>query len=223
MTWVRSGLSPQVRGTARSPRFPAAIHRFIPAGAGNRSRKATSGVSDAVYPRRCGEQKAFGLPTAQAHGLSPQVRGTAAPDRGQVFAHRFIPAGAGNSGRPVARLDSMAVYPRRCGEQDIKMHLYSGNYGLSPQVRGTECIRQPHGAGPRFIPAGAGNRPLCGRFGRPWTVYPRRCGEQFAPVRLPAPGFRFIPAGAGNSLNVHDCFIRKNREPDFPPNILYEF
>ncbi len=111
------GSSPQVRGTdgAGSPRRYDI--RFIPAGAGNRSRPIKRKGSVTVHPRRCGEQSFQQLVAAAAYGSSPQVRGTVPRHHRGTRQCRFIPAGAGNRtcSCPDARM--AAVHPRRCGEQ----------------------------------------------------------------------------------------------------------
>ncbi len=153
-------------------------------------------------------------------GLSPQVRGTERPDLAHGLPQRFIPAGAGNRFRSAHRWDRITVYPRRCGEQaELAVDLLEFA-GLSPQVRGTDVAHVRALVGPRFIPAGAGNRALENLMAIICAVYPRRCGEQ-SPCSAPRPwgcglspqvrgtgavknrhvaGTRFIPAGAGNSI-----------------------
>jgi len=53
----RRGSSPRVRGTAPQVRASATVHRFIPAGAGNRKPKDGQHSGGAVHPRGCGEQR----------------------------------------------------------------------------------------------------------------------------------------------------------------------
>ena len=72
-------------------------NRFIPAGAGNSKISNLAANPVTVYPRRCGEQPGLLLDAAYIGGLSPQVRGTAAPPAARTITTRFIPAGAGNS------------------------------------------------------------------------------------------------------------------------------
>ena len=134
------GLSPQVRGTAGVFLGAVGHVRFIPAGAGNRPHDPRIHSAKPVYPRRCGEQSAATTSRSWSGGLSPQVRGTGATGH------------ATGSPRP--------VYPRRCGEQAPHNAGRSAANGLSPQVRGTAAKGNKHGKSIRFIPAGAGNRPL---------------------------------------------------------------
>ena len=138
---------------------------------------------------------------------------------GGVIDRRFIPAGAGNRARRGAIPRRAAVHPRGCGEQSARTTISQGKAGSSPRVRGTGLAEVQSLAGPRFIPAGAGNRDW-----RPWAcivvaVHPRGCGEQSSEdcrsrseggssPRVRGTAYvsrcgrddpRFIPAGAGNS------------------------
>ena len=112
---------------------------------------------------------------------------------------RFIPAGAGNTGRGSPDATPRPVYPRRCGEHAADIAVRGGDAGLSPQVRGTPKTAASVGNENRFIPAGAGNTRFsflaCGCV----AVYPRRCGEHAGHSRNSRPHRRFIPAGAGNT------------------------
>ncbi len=197
--------------------------RFIPARAGNSHEHYAVLTRRTVYPRPCGEQV----------GHQPVLGADV----------RFIPARAGNSSRRRRWAGRGAVYPRPCGEQMFEAPRASISCGLSPPVRGTVLVTLGARVAGRFIPARAGNRANHPSQHVVVAVYPRPCGEQGGhqagigildglspPVRgtaiqdsIHAGTPRFIPARAGNSLNIHDCFIRENRERDFPPNILYEF
>mgnify|MGYP001042517797 CR=1 FL=1 len=111
----------------------------------------------AVYPRRYGEHKYAESRANLKHGLSPQVRGTLEAEIDDVCNNRFIPAGTGNTGSPLAQALRKTVYPRRYGE-----HITSGtalfvDNGLSPQVRGTQEPVKDNVENLRFIPAGTGN------------------------------------------------------------------
>ncbi len=159
-----------------------------------------------VYPRRCGEHIQTAPRTNEFIGLSPQVRGTRVRHRGLGQNMRFIPAGAGNTGR-------------RYQEHRLI-------YGLSPQVRGTLTDLHGQAPGMRFIPAGAGNTDSSPKPSAVGSVYPRRCGEHSIWTRIVptkcglSPQVRgtqpchldggtrnrFIPAGAGNTPSVDGCF-----------------
>jgi len=119
--------------------------------------------------------------------------------------YRFIPAGAGNTGkRPKPGCAQSGSSPRVRG---IRPPGLGGQplLGSSPRVRGIRYIvRRIAGVG-RFIPAGAGNTSLLGRKQKPGTVHPRGCGEYHW-----WPGVwtqcRFIPAGAGNTPPRHRLY-----------------
>ena len=135
------------------------------------------------------------------------------------MTRRFIPAGAGNSGRVVPDQRHAAVHPRWRGEQGARISPRTTSSGSSPLARGTGQSGPLFATFLRFIPAGAGNsrrRPAC--LSRP-AVHPRWRGEQEAieghrhgvagssPLARGTAGHRavqrarqrFIPAGAGNS------------------------
>ena len=93
-----NGLSPLARGTLSYGSKSFCIIRFIPAGAGNTSQHSSAKRKRPVYPRWRGEHIEDVTPNDLRGGLSPLARGT--PDRrsGCRYRHRFIPAGAGNTG-----------------------------------------------------------------------------------------------------------------------------
>ncbi|SYU48837.1 Domain of uncharacterised function (DUF2825) [Klebsiella pneumoniae] len=157
-------------------------------------------------------------------GLSPLARGTQKDIRSPALPNRFIPAGAGNTGRERRQAGSRAVYPRWRGEHLSAASSHTGSRGLSPLARGTCSVVRAGLLAIRFIPAGAGNTaPPCNlRYGI--SVYPRWRGEH--PVRIASVARvfglsplargtrgeenplltpdRFIPAGAGNTESQID-------------------
>ena len=71
-----AGSSPRVRGTDMDQAVMSEICRFIPACAGNRSKRIGVKFLTAVHPRVCGEQD-FERAHNEIHsGSSPRVRGT---------------------------------------------------------------------------------------------------------------------------------------------------
>ncbi len=158
-----NGSSPRVRGTVTHRIRDNRARRFIPAGAGNSHAPCRHGHCPPVHPRGCGEQLPTPISSSRNNGSSPRVRGTVPLAGHAGRCCRFIPAGAGNSphGTPPSRHGP--VYPRGCGEQFDASGLNPFRNGSSPRVRGTGDV-PTWGAGlPRFIPAGAGNRPRCSR------------------------------------------------------------
>ena len=198
------GSSPQARGTHQGGPRGHGDCRFIPAGAGNTKIDGANSTAHPVHPRRRGEHAPLQPPVASSHGSSPQARGTPPPHCCRIDNSRFIPAGAGNTGRMWARLPEVAVHPRRRGEH------------VGGLVEGDEIDR--------FIPAGAGNTSGAQGRARARSVHPRRRGEHGSPeteelintgsspqargtpkkrVRR-SDVLRFIPAGAGNTLIILD-------------------
>ena len=196
--------------------------RFIPAGAGNRSRPAPGACSEPVHPRWRGEQLAATCGRNCRGGSSPLARGTGAAMVYSSVSSRFIPAGAGNRrlDRPVH--DHATVHPRWRGEQGRRGITANEKDGSSPLARGTDCVARQLARLRRFIPAGAGNRGFCRTRNPQSSVHPRWRGDQLeeaVKVQLP-PGSsplargtadeaastvltrRFIPAGAGNRAKV---------------------
>ena len=135
---------------------------------------------------------------------------------------RFIPAGAGNTGRYDLGPQSGAVYPRWRGEHRYLIIRAGFPTGLSPLARGTHqmpAVRMPRS---RFIPAGAGNTAASRRAIKIGAVYPRWRGEHkrrrvyksivtgLSPlargtqrgVTCSGRQKRFIPAGAGNTWSL---------------------
>ena len=151
-------------------------------------------------------------------GSSPLARGTGGVAVPDAPARRFIPAGAGNSRDKPCVERMLTVHPRWRGEQRRSSAAQRYAPGSSPLARGTglDC-GLPHQF-VRFIPAGAGNRPINRVSHAPPSVHPRWRGEQrqfvaFWHVRAGSSplargtgvgggfgvsGVRFIPAGAGN-------------------------
>ncbi|STK67568.1 Domain of uncharacterised function (DUF2825) [Escherichia coli] len=130
-----------------------------------------------VYPRWRGELNIGNGFAAAASGLSPLARGALREEYLQHPQERFIPAGAGNTGRNIDSMFRTTVYPRWRGEHILLGVIPSSVIGLSPLARGTRYMETHHDVQKRFIPAGAGNTvTACTRCnGSP--VYPRWRGE----------------------------------------------
>ena len=148
------------------------------------------------------------------------MRGTRRPVQRWRSATRFIPAHAGNAVSGWMLGGSTSVHPRACGERFHLNPLYWEAAGSSPRMRGTHWQFQDDPGARRFIPAHAGNAPVCHRSRLVLTVHPRACGErhrhaQYVRNRYGSSprmrgtlqvgtakrrGQRFIPAHAGNAL-----------------------
>ena len=112
---------------------------------------------------------------------------------------RFIPVGAGNSLPMRLPRRCLPVYPRGCGELEVKFVVTLRCDGLSPWVRGTRFHSGAAAPIFRFIPVGAGNSAESAKTVTSVTVYPRGCGELLRLYDDGWAGCRFIPVGAGNS------------------------
>ena len=197
------------------PRTP----RFIPAGAGNTLPCPSAPRPRPVHPRRRGEHSFFSSSPRPESGSSPQARGTPARQPPPTRAHRFIPAGAGNTRPHGRRHHRLTVHPRRRGEHIARRWRGTSTCGSSPQARGTHLEFANLASANRFIPAGAGNTQYNSPIGFAIAVHPRRRGEHTVSnlasaaidgsspqargtlfsLRCVARPARFIPAGAGNT------------------------
>ena len=116
LTASTGGSSPRMRGTRVNPVSRNAPGRFIPAYAGNTSRRPALPARTTVHPRVCGEHVGEALQHAEAIGSSPRMRGTRPGGHCLVDEQRFIPAGAGNTRRGAAACYTQTVHPRWRGE-----------------------------------------------------------------------------------------------------------
>jgi len=214
-----NGSSPRARGTLERQADELGLGRFIPAGAGNTTRRASGSVTSPVHPRGRGEHRRIEFVGSRLAGSSPRARGTQRHALRRERGRRFIPAGAGNTLLLFAAWHRTTVHPRGRGEHRPCPAPRIRSRGSSPRARGTH--RRPHrrAAGARFIPAGAGNTPRRWSTPRYPSVHPRGRGEH---IRKPITArfilgssprargtrgssvgdlarLRFIPAGAGNT------------------------
>ncbi len=158
-TWRTYGSSPRVRGTGVAPCSRPQRHRFIPACAGNGTRRPSASGAHAVHPRVCGERCWRAAWTNGCSGSSPRVRGTVAGAPAKLRRRRFIPACAGNGTRSTSSFSTTTVHPRVCGERLRKRRRSLSITGSSPRVRGTDRAAHCLEHDSRFIPACAGNGP----------------------------------------------------------------
>ncbi len=216
------GSSPRARGTHSGTVASRPLTRFIPAGAGNTGRPPRRCPSRPVHPRGRGEHLAARICAVFHSGSSPRARGTHDGDRDPPGLQRFIPAGAGNTTKQAAGVDSPAVHPRGRGEHVDDVGMVRRDPGSSPRARGTLIAFRCDFLNDRFIPAGAGNTPVCASSRAPAPVHPRGRGEHSETfgeafvvhgssprargTRSGEPAMRlagrFIPAGAGNTLTA---------------------
>ena len=133
----QAGSSPLARGTHRQAARHRRDHRFIPAGAGNTPARRTQPDTWTVHPRWRGEHDRRLRFSGLRSGSSPLARGTPSRRRGLAANVRFIPAGAGNTGRFCSTLAASTVYPRWRGEHPTYATAPIPSAGSSPLARGT--------------------------------------------------------------------------------------
>jgi hypothetical protein len=174
----KSGSSPRVRGTLCMFQRKFLYNRFIPARAGNASRRWPRWERKSVHPRACGERGISLCSKSGAAGSSPRVRGTRHHPSTIRILPWFIPARAGNASYVFLTSHASAVHPRACGERVGNSSYAPSQDGSSPRVRGTPTIPPSQFGVSRFIPARAGNAPTPSRLRAKIAVHPRACGER---------------------------------------------
>ena len=217
-----SGSSPLARGTPANDVISVCLHRFIPAGAGNTSKRENWPLNTAVHPRWRGEHSLSRAELLTEIGSSPLARGTRLEPGRMCWLLRFIPAGAGNTLGLFSSLSGGAVHPRWRGEHGYGIYRKQFDAGSSPLARGTPRRQLQQFTISRFIPAGAGNTSASGSGHPESAVHPRWRGEHARVITgRPTPRGssplargtllgkresvqrrRFIPAGAGNTVKL---------------------
>ena len=174
-----SGLSPRVRGNPAQTALPHHGTGSIPACAGEPVASHLRLSLGGVYPRVCGGTLAEARANAWNKGLSPRVRGNPVVSEGYNCSKGSIPACAGEPDADHPRRRSRRVYPRVCGgtKPPNLSDLPAG--GLSPRVRGNQCISTAYTASAGSIPACAGEPKRCRPAPGRCRVYPRVCGGTF--------------------------------------------
>ena len=99
IAWSCCGSSPRLRGTRLRDLGGCLLSRFIPAPAGNTSRRPRRSCLPPVHPRACGEHRGTWGSELATTGSSPRLRGTLHAPRPEDIRCRFIPAPAGNTRR----------------------------------------------------------------------------------------------------------------------------
>ena len=172
----RKGLSPRVRGNRARAKTRAEDAGSIPACAGEPPPPGTPRRRPQVYPRVCGGTDCRANAHANAHGLSPRVRGNLSRMSGALAPWGSIPACAGEPAATPTRRPAPGVYPRVCGGTYRVPQDAGARSGLSPRVRGNPNGKPAVTAIPRSIPACSGEpMTTSGRNGS-FAVYPRVCG-----------------------------------------------
>ena len=133
-----AGSSPRMRGTLKKHRLLKLGRRFIPADAGNTSRRICGSSPAAVHPRGCGEHDKVANSLFWRTGSSPRMRGTLGHAAVKHLRCRFIPADAGNTASVGICQGPETVHPRGCGEHAPAVSSCIGWCGSSPRMRGTQ-------------------------------------------------------------------------------------
>ena len=217
------GSSPRLRGTRGKAGLSGAVHRFIPASAGNSWSPRLPRIRTPVHPRVCGELPGLVLATAPVFGSSPRLRGTLLRARPLPAPNRFIPASAGNSD-PCAWCSLFrSVHPRVCGELDPVPAPVEPRAGSSPRLRGTlDSACRQHGIR-RFIPASAGNSLSRSGIAYARSVHPRVCGELSGCSALINRRINDVKERTDRStfvLNATSSLFRQRKIPNFLPRAV---
>ena len=171
------GSSPHARGTQQPSHLKPGVRRFIPACAGNTSRRKPRRSARAVHPRMRGEHFRWFEERCGKRGSSPHARGTHRPAPGNPGGGRFIPACAGNTQFGTSKMPARPVHPRMRGEHRLLINGLCLIGGSSPHARGTLEGDLAAVVAGRFIPACAGNTVPGSGVPRIGTVHPRMRGE----------------------------------------------
>ena len=227
------GSSPRGRGQEVESNSSAGKTRFIPAGAGTSPSRPPRRRTGTVHPRGGGDKSCGGPVRRRGGGSSPRGRGQ--DGRALVLGSldRFIPAGAGTRRSPASGCRRETVHPRGGGDKKLASTRIPFDFGSSPRGRGQGHELPQVAPVQRFIPAGAGTRPVPRQTSSRNSVHPRGGGDKslFKQGRLevsgssprgrgqvfsrhtPRPLPRFIPAGAGTSFPASSPRALKSVHP----------
>ena len=170
----------------------------IPAHAGKPVIMSTRRPLGGVYPRPCGETAPGTPPSIDAGGLSPPMRGNPLFSC-LILMHRgSIPAHAGKPILILLMRDCAGVYPRPCGETADQFGTPTGQWGLSPPMRGNRLRSDMAVGGDGSIPAHAGKPTALTIQATQHWVYPRPCGETCTAARQISGVWGLSPPMRGN-------------------------
>ena len=135
------GSSPRTRGTRERVGAAGSDRRFIPADAGDTPAPSSASRSPAVHPRGRGGHDDEPVGHHPPSGSSPRTRGTRRGGADVIGARRFIPADAGDTWLPAARLRTASVHPRGRGGHFLVAWTACTRGGSSPRTRGTLFVQ----------------------------------------------------------------------------------
>ena len=176
-TLASAGSSPLTRGKPQRYYRGDLLPRLIPAHAGKTYGSHTRTVPSWAHPRSRGENASIDAKAAELGGSSPLTRGKRGLGGVPGVVDRLIPAHAGKTARPCARLIRWRAHPRSRGEniqtssQTVKT---SGSSPLTREKRRAGCI---DGLVQRLIPAHAGKTPRRSSARMTRRAHPRSRGE----------------------------------------------
>ena len=149
------GFYPRVCGEPRGCRDGLALHRSIPACAGEPVSRFSPASIRRVYPRVCGGISVKTIQETMSSGLSPRVRGTGWMEDRRNATRGLSPRVRGNH--------------RRCAGKASRLRSI-------PRVRGNPGRAADDGGVHRSIPACAGEPACWASWASFGSVYPRVCG-----------------------------------------------
>ena len=153
-----------------------AIHRIIPASAGQTANASSKNEANADHPRECGANRAQRGRQPGRVGSSPRVRGKRIVGRFGSVGGRIIPASAGQTRLRATFAYPNSDHPRECGANHWYRTLCSPPNGSSPRVRGKLRCRLVFSPTHRIIPASAGQTKMIDVLGISLSDHPRECG-----------------------------------------------
>ena len=113
------GSSPLTRGK-RPPQAPRSCRcGLIPAHAGKTAGVESRSRSRRAHPRSRGENAAIAAMTRKIGGSSPLTRGKPVTSRPSSVSRGLIPAHAGKTSSPSARVGGVTAHPRSRGENTL--------------------------------------------------------------------------------------------------------
>ncbi|SAI49135.1 Domain of uncharacterised function (DUF2825) [Bordetella ansorpii] len=207
------GSSPHARGTHALGRVVLRLGRFIPACAGNTSKRIRVPRIRTVHPRMRGEHSFTRRAWRWMLGSSPHARGTLTTVPLFQQQRRFIPACAGNTPAAMSPMRRDSVHPRMRGEHRSLVNTRSPGRGSSPHARGTRRRGQSRGREARFIPACAGNTTRAAWCSFSAAVHPRMRGEHF----ITSSGSRPVDGSSPHARGTHQIAALQSTTQRFIP------
>ena len=129
------------------------------------------------HPRACGENAALFVRINIGQGSPPRVRGKRVCSLNNTIRSRITPARAGKTTDVRGNFMVLQDHPRACGENRLRMILWTAYRGSPPRVRGKPHSRPVGPRVPRITPARAGKTVNRSMWSPSAWDHPRACGE----------------------------------------------